>query len=280
MVRRIAVAVAVALGLLLAGASVATAQEGGGQAYLRLAHLSPDTPDVDVYVGSVADPALSFVVPGVGYGAVSPYRALPAGAYVISMRAAGAPADSPAVISTGVDARPGAAYTIAGVGMSAALGLKVLSDRLDIPMAGTARVRVINGAVSAPVVDVGPAGGTIWASGVRFATDTSYTEVPLGDWPLQVSAPGRPTVALPVRLDANSVYTVLLVDRDGSLVVELIQDSAGSGVVPVGGVETGFGGTDRNRSAVDLAGGALLAAVGGGLLAVRVGTRRDRARAR
>ena len=69
------------------------AQEG--DSYLRLAHLSPDTPKVDVYVASVADPARSFVVPGVGYGAVSPYQPLPAGSYVISMRGAGAPADSP-----------------------------------------------------------------------------------------------------------------------------------------------------------------------------------------
>jgi hypothetical protein len=35
-------------------------------AYLRLAHLSPDTPKVDVYVDSAADPSQSFVVPGVG----------------------------------------------------------------------------------------------------------------------------------------------------------------------------------------------------------------------
>lgn len=277
MLSRTIAAVAVALGMLLSGASFAAAQPGGGEAYLRLAHLSPDTPDVDIYVSSVADPSRSFVVPGVGYGAVSPYRALPAGSYVVGMRAAGAAADSPAVISTSIDARPGGAYTVAGVGLSAALGLSVLSDRLDIPAVGTARVRVINGAVSAPTVDVGPPGGAVWASGVRFGTDTGYTEVPLGDWPLQVMAAGRLAVSVPVSLEVNSVYTVLLIDRDGKLVAELIRDSAGSGVVPVGGVETGFGWAAPVAPAAVL-GGALAAALAGGLLAARVGARRTRAR--
>lgn len=276
-VRRTLAAVAVALGLLLAFTSfAAAAQPAGGPAYVRLAHLSPDTPNVDVYVGSVADPAGSFVVPGIGYGAVSPYQALPPGTYVISMRGAGAPADSPAVISTSVDVQPGGAYTIAGLGMSAALELAVLTDRLDIPPAGQATVRVVNGAASAPVVDVGPAGGPTWATGVQFGTDTEYADVPLGGWTLRVTGSGVDTVALPVQLEANSVYTCLLVDRDGELVAELILDSAGSAVVPVGGVETGFGGT-----AVDpglLAACALAAALAGGLFVTRVGARRARAR--
>jgi hypothetical protein len=45
------------------------------------------------------------------------------------MRPAGAPASSPPVISTSVDARPGAAYTVAGMGRSADLGLTVYFDR-------------------------------------------------------------------------------------------------------------------------------------------------------
>ena len=65
-------------------------------AYLRLAHLSPDTPTVDVYVDSAADPSRSFVVPGVGYGAVSQYQPLPPDSYVISMRPAGARRGVPA----------------------------------------------------------------------------------------------------------------------------------------------------------------------------------------
>ena len=199
----------------------------------------------------MSDPARSFVVPGVGYGAVSPYKPLPSGSYVISMRGAGAAPDSPAVISTSVDARPGGAYTVAGVGMSAELGLAVLSDKLETPAAGKASVRVINGAASAPAVDVGPANGPTWAGPVKFGTDTPYVDVPLGTWNLKVTSPGGgPELTTPCQLDANSTYTVLLVDRGGALKAELLTDSAGSAVVPSGGVNAGYGGM-ADRVGVD-----------------------------
>lgn len=252
----------VVLGLLLAAPGAAIAQPG--DSYLRLAHLSPDTPNVDVYVASVSDPSRSFVVPGVGYGAVSSYQPLPSGSYVISMRGAGAAADSPAVISTSVDARPGGAYTVAGVGMSASLGLAVLTDRLELPAPGKASLRVINGAASAPAVDVGPATGPAWAGPVKFGTDTPYVDVPLGTWNLKVSAPGRPDLTTPCELDANSVYTVLLVDRGGSLKAELLTDSQGSKVLPSGGVNAGFGGS-AGPDKVLLLSSALALAVTGAL---------------
>lgn len=231
------------LAALVLLAAPAVAGPTGGAAYLRLAHLSPDTPPVDVYVGSVADATQSFVLAGVRYGAVSPYRPLPAGPYVISMRAAGAPETSPPVISTTVDAAAGQAYTVAGTGLSAELGLSVLDDRLDMPEPGKASVRVINAAVSAPRVDCGQAGQEPWARDVAFGTSTGYAQVPLGTWNLQVTADGREATTLPVTMDTNSVYSVLLVDRDGAVAAELHRDSSGSALVPLGGVETGLGGT-------------------------------------
>jgi len=233
-------AVGAALGLVLAVAAPAMAAD---QAYLRLAHLSPDTPKVDVYVASVADPGNSIVVPGVGYGAVSPYRPVAPGSYVVSMRAAGAPKDSPPVISTTVDAKAGQAYTVAGTGLSASLGLTVLADQLDLPPAGKAAVRCINGAVSASAVDIGQADKQPWATGVKFATTTPYTDVNAGTWTLRVTAPGKPPVDLPVTVDQDSTYSVVLLDKKGAFSAQIIRDSAGSKVAPVGGVETGFGGT-------------------------------------
>jgi Domain of unknown function (DUF4397) len=217
-------------------------------AYVRLAHLSPDTPSVDVYVDSLSDRSRSFVVPGVGYGAVSPYRALPAGTYVVSMRAAGAPASSAPVISTTVDAQAGGAYTIAGVGPAATLGLSVLTDKLTIPAAGKASVRVINAAVTVPSADIGPAGKPAWARGVKFGSQTDYVDVGLGQWVCEVSSDGKVVGRLPVDLKSNSVYTVLLVNKGSGLQAELYTDSTGSSVVPVGGVETGFGGTAPDSS--------------------------------
>ena len=104
-------------------------------------------------------------------------------------------------------------------------------------------MRCINGAVSASAVDIGQAGKQPWATGVKFATTTPYTDVNAGTWTLQVTAPGKPPVDLPVTVDQNSTYSVVLLDKKGAFSAQIIRDSAGSQVAPVGGVETGFGGT-------------------------------------
>jgi hypothetical protein len=248
--------------------AAASAPAAGPPAYLRLAHLSPDTPTVDVYVDSVADPSRSFVVPGVGYGAVSDYKQLPPDNYVISMRPAGAAATTPPVISASVDARAGSAYTVAGTGRSAELGLSVLNDKLDIPPAGKASVRVINAALSTPTADVGPVNGPVWAQGVKFGTETGYVDCPLGNWDLKVTA-GDTTKNVPLKLEENSSYTVLLIDKGNGLQPQVKRDSTGAGTVPTGGVDTGMGGT-AGPDPVLVAGGVLvLVVIGAGASAVR-----------
>jgi uncharacterized protein DUF4397 len=266
-------AIGAALGLALAVAAPAFAAD---HAYLRLAHLSPDTPNVDVYVSSVADPAKSLVVPGVGYGAVSGYQPIAPGSYVVSMRKAGAPKDSPPVISTTVDAKAGQAYTVAGTGLSASLGLTVLNDQLALPPAGKAAVRCINGAVTASSVDLGQTGKQPWATGVKFATTTQYTDVNAGTWTLQVTAPGKAPVDLPVTVDQNSTYSVVLLDKKGAFSAQLIRDSAGATVAPVGGVETGFGGTAPDPLALVAYGAAAVALGVVAALAMVAGIRRAR----
>ena len=62
--------------------------------YVRLAHLSPDTPAVDVYLAAPGA-AKPQVFPGVGYGVVSDYLELAPGRYAVAMREAGAPASDP-----------------------------------------------------------------------------------------------------------------------------------------------------------------------------------------
>src|SRR5579875_538012 len=98
----------------LAGQVPAWASAGAG--WVRLAHLSPDTPPVDVYLYSFGDPSARLVLHHVSYGTVSPYQELPAGDYTVSMRAAGAPASAQPVLSTGLAVASGGAYTVAGMG--------------------------------------------------------------------------------------------------------------------------------------------------------------------
>jgi Domain of unknown function (DUF4397) len=269
------VALLLALAGLGAPLAAAAAPAAAAPAYLRLAHLSPDTPTVDVYVDSAADASRSFVVPGVSYGAVSDYKPLPADDYVISMRPAGAPASSPAVISATVAARPGAAYTVAGTGRSAELGLSVLTDKLDMPPAGKASVRVINAALSVPSADVGPVNGPAWAQGVKFGTETDYRDCPLGNWNLKVTSGGTDTT-LPLKLADNSTYTVVLIDKGNGLEPQLKRDSTGAGTVPVGGVETGMGGAAPSDPLPVAVAAVSVLLVGGVLLARSVRRRPGR----
>src|SRR5262249_25720294 len=99
---------------LLAGAEPVSASSGS--AWVRLADLSPNTPAVDVYLYSFHNSKALIVVHHVAYGTISGYQKLPAGEYTVAMRAAGAPASSAPVISTTVNAHPGKAYTVAGLG--------------------------------------------------------------------------------------------------------------------------------------------------------------------
>lgn len=218
--------------------------------YLRLAHLSPDTPEVDVYVASVADPNLSILVlPGVDYGTLSDYQALPSGQYVVSMRPAGAAPSTQPVIATTLSATTGSAYTVAGVGPFADLGLTVLTDDLSLPPAGQARARVIQASASEPMVDISVLGGGSLGEDVEFATTTPYRNVTAGEWKLRVTADSQTLAEIPITVQAGAVYSILILDTPSGLALGMQVDATAPTVVPAGAVETGGGGLVTGGSA-------------------------------
>jgi hypothetical protein len=213
--------------------------------YVRLAHLSPDTPKVDVYLAKVGDATFKEQkFEHVGYGVVSNYLPLPTGTYAVSMRTEGAPASSPPVLTTQVTVQAGEAYTVAGVGKFAGLGLKVLTDDLTRPVGGKAKVRIIQASVGTPVLDVSLANGTPIAKAVSFASTTDYQLVTPGNWVLALKGNGSSTVKnLSCTLTTGSVYSLLVVDSPNGLKLELRVDARGGDTAPFGGVETGGGST-------------------------------------
>ena len=74
-----------------AAATAATARVPASHdvGYLRLAHLSPNTPPVDVYLYAFGKQPAIVVLKHVAYGTVSPYRAVASGDYTVAMRLAG-----------------------------------------------------------------------------------------------------------------------------------------------------------------------------------------------
>jgi hypothetical protein len=212
--------------------------------YVRLAHLSPDTPMVDVYLSKVGDPTFKEqIFTHVGYGVVSKYMALPVGTYAVAMRKQGDPASTPPVLTTQVTVTAGGAYTVAGVGKSSGLGLKVLTDDLSRPTNGKAKVRVIQASVGAPVLDVFLPNGEPIATAISFASTTPYQLVSPGTLMLRLKPNGSSTVtAVTANLVAGSVYSLLVLDGPDGLKLEMRVDAHGGGSVPDGGVETGAGG--------------------------------------
>lgn len=261
-----AAALAALATVILAG----TPARAAGDGYVRLAHLSPDTPAVDVYLKSDSGAVKDQRFDGVAYGAMSDYLRLPTGLYSVAMRRAGAAASTPPVLTTQVTVVAGAAYTVAGVGRYADLGLRVLKDDLRLPDAGKSKIRIVQASVKAPVLDVGGANGRSIADAVQFATTTGYREVRPGRWTVRVKpSGGGDTIDLPCTLGAGNVYSLLVLDdKSGGLRPELHIDAARQGTVPRGGVAAGEGGS-RPGSPLPVAAalGGLAAALTGAVLA-------------
>ena len=231
--------------LALPGAATASAAPApaADTGLVRMMHLSPDTPSVDAYIDSVSAPGTGVVLPAVSYGDVSAYQSVPAGTYTVSARAAGADPASPPALATTVTVAGGKATTIAGVGRFADLSFAVLDDDLSLPPAGESRARVINAAATGSPLDLALGGGSTLARALPFADSSDYVDVPGGAGTLTVTGSGVSQTDLPVDLAAGSVYTVLVLDRPEGLAVTTALDAASPGVVPVGGVEAGAGGT-------------------------------------
>jgi hypothetical protein len=253
---------AVILGLLAMSPPAASAASVG---WIQLAHLSPNTPAVDVYLYSFGDPAAQIVLRHVSYGTVSPFERVAAGDYTVAMRAAGAPATSKPVLSTAVDIAAGDAYTVAGMGPASGLRLQIIPDQLSTPP-GKALLRVIQASMQQDEVTV-TAGDTPLATDLRFASVTSYTAVVPGTRTVTAAGISESATAT-VTLAAGSVHTLVVLDGQGQLFIDDLLEAAASQTAPIGSTQTGFGGTAARAAASPR---PWLAAGAGGLLATACG---------
>jgi hypothetical protein len=224
---------------LSAPASAATSTSDG---WLRVGHLSPNTAGVDVTLSNLSGGSAVFELDDVKYGQVSPYRELPAGTYVLAMRASNKP-DSTPVVSTDVTVAAGKATTAIAYGKNASLKTAAFTDDLTQPGDGKARLRLVQAATVAKTVDVSTSTGTAVAKDAKFGTATKYATVDSGPWTLDVSGNGKSGSAS-VDLASNTVSTLFVLDNSsGSLTVVPVTDAAATASTPAGGVQTGGGGT-------------------------------------
>jgi len=236
------------LGTLASGVAVASATAASAAithhsdtGWIRLAHLSPNTPPVDVYLYSFGNSHAMVMIPHVAYGTVSPYEKVKAGEYTVAMRGAGAAPSSPPVLSNNVQITPGGAFTVAGMGPAKGLRLQILRDQLTTPP-GRSLVRVIQASLRYQKITVMANHRTL-ARGLIFAHVTNYVSTPPGSFNVHVAGMGGKGAAV-ITLAPGTIHTLVVLDTSGhGLRIDNLVDAAGSSVDPVGGAATGFGGT-------------------------------------
>jgi hypothetical protein len=186
-----------------------TTETSMGNGNVRVAHVSPNAPNVDVYVDGSA------VLEDVGFGTVSQYLEVPAGDRQVEITAAGDPDAS--VFSGAVPVAADTDYTVAALGevgdaADRSFDPLILEDDNSAPGNDTARVRLVHASPDAPSVDVTLASnGDAVFDGVAYA-DASTVEVPAGDYTLEVrgdteSNDGEVVAEFDVSLSGGQVYT-------------------------------------------------------------------------
>jgi hypothetical protein len=180
----------------------------------RIAHLSPDAPNIDVYVDGER------VREGIPYRTVTDYRDLAPGTYTVQVVPVGEdPAE--AVLEETVEAGDVDSTLdglLAVIGEVAAenqpLEALFLDDDNSPVDPGTARIRVLHASPNAPAVDVvaGENGDALFEN-VAFG-ESGYTEVPEGEYPLVIYPAGdRETSVfeIDVSLAGGTVYSAFAI---------------------------------------------------------------------
>lgn len=250
------------LGIFGAASATASSQGAG---WVRLAHFSPNTPAVDVYLYSFGDSSANVVLHHVAYGDTSPYETLAAGEYTVAMRAAGAAPTTKPALSASLTVEARHSYTVAGLGPESGLRLAVLDDQLT-PPDGKALVRVIQASLQDHVVTVSY-GGSALATSLAFGSVTAYKSVDPETVTVHVVGSSENT-STAITVAAGTVHTLVVLDGANGLAIDNLVDAGGSAVPPAGGAATGFGGTAPHVPSplpwlILVAVGSLVAVVGG-----------------
>jgi uncharacterized protein DUF4397 len=208
--------------------------------WVRIAHLSPEAPAMDIYLYPFGDPADPTVLKDVAYSDVSAYMALAPGEYTVAMRGFGAsPTSHPALVSSFmVDART--PYTVAALGPDPGLRVEVLQDQTTAPRSKVL-VRVVQASLKEDRVTVSH-GSLVLANQLTFGSVTPYTAVSPGTATVMVAAPSA-DATVPIGLTVDTVHTFVVLDGSSGLTVDNLTDAVGSQAMPAGGAATGFGGT-------------------------------------
>jgi len=209
------------LGVVLLAPTLAFAD--GHATLVRVAHLSPDAPAVDVWLDG------GIVLSDVPYKTVSSYLELPSGSRRVQVTPAGE--TKPVVIDAMVEFESDKAYTVAATGFLGEddlLPLVLVDDRFT--MVSEAKIRFVHTSPDAPAVDVGQSDGSVVFGDVAFRKSSTYAQLPAASYDLEVRAAGTMDIALSVpgvTLEEGTNYTVFAIGslNEGTLEALAVVDA-------------------------------------------------------
>jgi hypothetical protein len=212
--------------LLVAPAGASASVIADTRSALRVGHLSPNVPAVDVSLDDAGTATSVLSLPNVSFPTVAGYSTVPAASYDASVALASNP-QTPVLTLKDAALAANTSTSVFAIGLLGGTGAQALQlaafadDR--VPVEGKAKVRVIHLAPDAPAVDV-VALGSSGAIAATLLSDLSYPnatpsdlEVAPGSYTLAVVPTGMTEPVLPsaagvaVKLSAGQVVTVVAI---------------------------------------------------------------------
>lgn len=179
---------------------------------VRVTHASPDAPGVDIYLNN------NRAIANLEFGKATELIELPAGAYTVAIRPAGAAANSTPVFETTLNVPANRTTEVVAMGLLAGSPDFMLGTYTIARSAtnGKARIYLLHAAPKAPAVDV-RAKGELVLSNVAYGT---FTETPLEIAPGEVNIAATPagqrnpvvvrlTGPADARFEGDTIYTVI-----------------------------------------------------------------------
>ena len=212
-----------------AGTSAAPSSESAShrdEALLRVVHAAPSGTNVDLFAGDL------LLFDGLGFKAVTPYRAVDGQRYAFALRPAGMARANPLSSNT-EDLKDGDYYTaFAMPGDGTGPNLRIVSDHLDRPSSGKARLRVVHAGVDAGTIDLRATGATdLIFDDVEYQAVTDYRDVAPLNGAIEIVGEDKAAPLLATvnsHLEAGRFYTLVILGNARSsprLEAFLIEDA-------------------------------------------------------
>jgi hypothetical protein len=195
-------AFAAVMAIVIIQPAPAVALAAQATAQVRLVHMSPGTPSLDLKADGQT------VLPDLAFKSASAYIPLTAGMHHLQLTST---QQQPPLVEADLPLREGQALTLVVVGRQPDVSLFPLEDNNQPPPAGKAKVRFMHTSPDAPAVDVTVRNGPVLFPRVAFKNVADYVSVDAGTYALDVRPSGATTVALTVpsiTLQSGQVVTI------------------------------------------------------------------------